>query len=247
MAGFLCASATNFLTTLSNACISSLVFPCWICMLKPAACPMPGMGAGGITTTLAFLIPAAITLCLMTFRIPGIFSLGSFLSSHGFNVQNMVPLLELAPPFNILNPEKAAKCVTPGVVPTTFVSLVINSTDCVVDDASGNWYVTNKRPPSSGGINPEGFVLNKNHVPAQIQINNMTIYLDPLILFRTPFEYLSVTRSNQTLYRKNNLFMPFASFVIRVGLNNNVQSAGVSDKATNAESITEIAIVMANC
>jgi hypothetical protein len=107
-------------------------------MLKPAASPMPGMGGGGITTTLAFLIPAAITLCLITFMIPGIFSPASFRWSHGFNVQNMVPLLELAPPFNILNPENAAKCVTPGVDPTTFINLVINSTDCVVDEP-GIW------------------------------------------------------------------------------------------------------------
>src|ERR1700738_1007102 len=77
--------------------------------------------------------------------------------------------------------------------------------------------------------------------------SKITMYLEADMLFLTPFVYLSVTRPNQLLNRKNNLLMPEASFLAAVGLNNKVHSAGVSDKAINADKITDIAMVIANC
>src|ERR1700735_423887 len=75
----------------------------------------------------------------------------------------------------------------------------------------------------------------------------MTTYLDALMLLCTPFVYFSVTRSNHWLKAKKTLFRPFFCLSGSEGFNNNVHKAGVHDKAMNAESITDIAMVMANC
>src|ERR1700722_15671884 len=80
-----------------------------------------------------------------------------------------------------------------------------------------------------------------------MHINKITTYLEALILFCTPFEYLLVTRSNQLLKRKNILFTPLASFFTSVGFKSRVHNAGVRDKAMKADNITDMAIVMANC
>src|SRR5580704_10443584 len=75
----------------------------------------------------------------------------------------------------------------------------------------------------------------------------MTIYLDPLMLRRTPSVYFAVTLSNQALNLVNHPVRPLFFFDSSVGFKSKVQRAGVSDNAINAEMITDIAIVMANC
>src|SRR3954465_10871026 len=96
------------------------------------------------------------------------------------------------------------------------------------------------RPSSSVGINPVGFVLNKSTVPMHMHTSRMTMYLAPLMLCFTPCVYLSVTFWNQLLNLKKNLSRPFASFPACDGFSNKVQSAGVNDNATKADSITDI-------
>jgi len=46
VAGVFLAMATNFWTFFSNAWMSSVEFPCSICIAKPAAIPMPLIGGG---------------------------------------------------------------------------------------------------------------------------------------------------------------------------------------------------------
>ena len=78
--------------------------------------------------------------------------------------------------------------------------------------------------------------------------NRIIIYLDPLILLFTPFVYFAVTLSNQFVkLDKTICSSPFAFCFYLVGFNNKVQSAGVNDKAMNADIITDMAMVMANC
>ena len=45
-----------------------------------------------------------------------------------------------------------------------------------------------------------------------MQTSKITIYLEAVMLLFTPLVYLSVTRSNQLLNRKNNLLMPRSFF-----------------------------------
>src|SRR5471030_3132681 len=97
----------------------------------------------------------------------------------------------------------------PGVAPTIFIIFTMAFTDCVVDDASGKAYVTNKRPPSSDGTNPDGLLLNRRKVPTQIQTKITTTYLAPLILCLTPLVYLPVTLSNHLLNQLNPLSSQF--------------------------------------
>ena len=63
----------------------------------------------------------------------------------------------------------------------------------------------------------------------------------------TPLVYFSVSLSNHSLNFTKSLFIPFISLVGGVGLSSKVHSAGVSDKAMNAEMITDMAMVIANC
>ena len=86
-----------------------------------------------------------------------------------------------------------------------------------------------------------------NTVPTPMHISMMITYFAQPILRFTPLVYLSVTRPNQLLNLKKNLLRPFFSFLSSVGFSNSVHNAGVSDKAMNADSITDIAIVIANC
>src|ERR1700756_4333969 len=73
------------------------------------------------------------------------------------------------------------------------------------------------------------------------------MYLAYCIHFFTPAVYLAVTLSNQSLNLLNHLVRPFAFSPLGVGLSSKVHSAGVNDKAINAEIITDIAMVIANC
>src|SRR5476651_1454765 len=67
------------------------------------------------------------------------------------------------------------------------------------------------------------------------------------MLFLTPSVYRAVTLSNQALNLAKPLSKKFFLRLGSVGLSNKVHNAGVNDKAINAEIITEIAMVMANC
>src|SRR5579859_935820 len=96
-------------------------------------------------------------------------------------------------------------------------------------------------------MKPEGLLLNRRIVPTQMHANIMTTYLEPLIQRRTPLEYFSVTRSNHLSNATKNRAMKFLFFSRCEGRSRSVQRAGVSDKAINAERITEMAMVMANC
>src|ERR1700743_3113153 len=80
-----------------------------------------------------------------------------------------------------------------------------------------------------------------------MQINNITIYFAPAILFLTPLVYLAVTLSNQALNLPNCLSSQFGFRLTSVGFKSNVHSAGVNDNAMNADIITDIAMVIANC
>ena len=80
-----------------------------------------------------------------------------------------------------------------------------------------------------------------------MHMSRMTTYLDALMLRCTPSEYFSVTLSNQALNREKNRPAQPDELSVFDGFNRSVQRAGVSDRAMNAESITEIAIVIANC
>ena len=75
----------------------------------------------------------------------------------------------------------------------------------------------------------------------------MITYLEAAILFFTPLVYLAVTLSNHALNLLNHLVKPFALSPVSVGFSSKVQSAGVNDNAINAEIITDMAMVMANC
>src|SRR3984885_8335305 len=63
----------------------------------------------------------------------------------------------------------------------------------------------------------------------------------------TPSVYFAVTRSNQSLNLVNHPVSPLCFFDSSVGFKSKVQRAGVNDNAINAEIITDMAIVMANC
>ena len=67
------------------------------------------------------------------------------------------------------------------------------------------------------------------------------------MLFFTPMVYLAVTRSNQALNLLKYLVRPFALSLVSVGFNSKLHNAGVNDKAINADIITDMAMVMANC
>ena len=162
-------------------------------MAKPAACPIPRIDGGAITTTLAFLIPAAAMRFFITSTRRGICWSGCSRSAQGFSIQKMVPLLELLPPLSTFSPLNAAKWFTPGVSATTFINFLIRLTDCTVAVASGIWYVIYKRPSSSEGIKLDGLYLNNSTAAIQIHINKITMYCDPLMLRVTPRVYFSVS------------------------------------------------------
>src|ERR1700722_9002929 len=67
------------------------------------------------------------------------------------------------------------------------------------------------------------------------------------MLRRTPSVYFAVTRSNQLLNLVNQPVSPLFFFDSSVGFKSKVQSAGVNDNAINADIITDMAIVIANC
>src|SRR6185312_1993238 len=96
-------------------------------------------------------------------------------------------------------------------------------------------------------MKPVGLDWNINQAPAQTHTSRMTIYLDPLILRRTPSVYFPVTLSNHSLNLVNHLVRPLFFLLSSVGLSSNVQSAGVNERAMKADIITEMAMVMANC
>src|ERR1700684_3929285 len=73
------------------------------------------------------------------------------------------------------------------------------------------------------------------------------MYLAPLMLRLTPSVYFAVTRSNHALNLVNHPVSPLFFFDSSVGFKSRVQRAGVNDNAINAEMITDIAMVMANC
>ena len=60
-------------------------------------------------------------------------------------------------------------------------------------------------------------------------------------------EYRSVSLVNDLSNKKKNLFNPFDFSPILVGLKRREHNAGVNDNAINDDSITEMAIVIANC
>src|SRR5580658_4619408 len=105
----------------------------------------------------------------------------------------------------------------------------------------------NNLPPSSIGTNPDGFALNRKYAPVQIPSRSRMIHHEYRMLLLTPRVYPEMNRSNPTLNkakaRSSQFFFCFGS----CGFNNSVQSAGVRDKATKADRITEMAIVIANC
>src|ERR1700744_140007 len=105
----------------------------------------------------------------------------------------------------------------------------------------------NKRAPSSVGTNQEGLVLNKYQAPTQIPSNKMTMTHEYFMLLLTPLTYLAVNFSKRRSNQRKNLSRRFFFFSGFVGFNNSVHRAGVSDKAMNAEMMTEMAMVMANC
>jgi hypothetical protein len=81
----------------------------------------------------------------------------------------MVPLLDLEANVTTFSPPNAAKCAIPGVAFMIFIMVSKTSRLRVLDEASGNSNVTNKRPSSSVGRNPVGLLLNNNPVAIKMQ------------------------------------------------------------------------------
>ncbi len=74
------------------------------------------------------------------------------------------------------------------------------------------------------------------------------MYFDFSILFLTPFGIFRGYPFKPFVKLEEQFVKALCFFFdLSVGFNNNVQSAGVNDNAINADIITDIAMVMANC
>src|SRR5271169_2672538 len=135
----------------------------------------------------------------------------------------------------------------PGVCLRMDIISFNTSTDRVVEEASGNSNVMYNLPSSSVGMNPVGLWANNPTVPAYTQMRMMRKYGAIAMHFLTPEEYDSVAFLNHSLKLKKNLLSPFKFLFEVIGLRIREHNAGVSDNATNAEIITETAMVIANC
>ena len=81
-----------------------------------------------------------------------------------------------------------------------------------------------------------------------MQINKITIYLSTFYAALYAFCIAGGNhRSNQALNLANHLSKKLGFLSGSVGFNSSVQSAGVNESAINADMITDIAIVIANC
>ena len=109
-----------------------------------------------------------------------------------------------------------------------------------------------KTPWSSSGINPVGIILNAANISTtKTKYTNMVILL-PYTKYSTPFKYILVSFSNNTLkalkvdliaaVKKFDGFLSGSSSLKRVE-----HIAGESDKAQTAESAIDAAIQTANC
>src|SRR6185503_2902397 len=81
----------------------------------------------------------------------------------------------------------------------------------------------------------------------QMQTSKIMMSLALLILLFTPLVYRAVTLSNHALNLVNHPVRPLCFLLSSVGFKSKVQRAGVNDNAINAEMITDIAMVIANC
>ena len=105
--GRLFAAITNEFTTFSNCFIESVLSCCSNSKVNPPVAPKPGIAGGEMTTTFALLSEANF-LCSVAINEFN-WSFLSFLSSHGFNIMNTVPLFDLVANVTTFNPPRAAK------------------------------------------------------------------------------------------------------------------------------------------
>src|ERR1035437_523528 len=117
----------------------------------------------------------------------------------------------------------------------------------VVDDASGNSNVIKILPSSSSGIKPVGLFLNSTNVATYIRNRPINTYLAAPMLFLTPSEYDAVIFRNHWLNFRKYFAGPFGFLLMLECFKSKRHKAGVSDRATNAEINTDIAMVIANC